>query len=285
MEKSLKLLLSLILVYSCSEKTLTQDQKIELSKNKWQVIDNQTNHDVHRTQGLPHLMNLLDEIIDLNPNHCDALRERSIPYLKRGIPHIWRKYMDQAVVCDSARWIGWRGHHYLYFYRDYRKAIADFDATDHLTPNFIDAPQGHSVDYWRGHAYLGLKDYQNCINYYQKHIEKVTKDYGEDWVEPNAFLNLGIAYLQSKQDELAEEQLLKALKYYNNQSAETKYHCAVLENQKGNPNKALEWIDEAIEDFLAGYSKEKPYNEEIGQIYLEELNEFKELLINKKPLE
>ncbi len=62
--------------------------------------------------------------------------------------------MDQAVACDSSRWIGWRGYLYPYFYRDNKKAIADFDTTNHLTPDFIYAPQGHSVDYWGGHAYL-----------------------------------------------------------------------------------------------------------------------------------
>jgi len=284
MVKSLKLFLSLIFLSGCSEDTLTQDQKIELAEKKWQVIDDQTSHEVGRTQGSTAIMNLLEDIIKLNPRHCDALRERSVAYLKRGIPHKWKEYMDQAVACDSSRWIGWRGHHYLYFYRDYKKAIADFDATDHLTPDFIDAPQGHSVDYWRGHAYLGLKDYKNSIDYYQKHIDKVSQDFGEDWVEPDAFLNLGVAYLKNQQYELAKEQLTKALKYYNGQSAETKYYWAVYENHKGHQDKALEWINESIEDFLAGYSKNRPYNEEIGQMYLEQLKAFKYKLLNKKPL-
>lgn len=39
-------------------------------------------------------------------------------------------------------------------------------------------------------------------------------------MEPDAFLNLGAAYLKNQQYELAKEQLTKALKYYNGQSAE-----------------------------------------------------------------
>ncbi|CAI8281016.1 MAG: Uncharacterised protein [Bacteroidetes bacterium MED-G17] len=284
MEKSLNLLLSFLFIFSCAEPQMNKIEKIELAKMKWKVMENQTKHDGHQTQGSSHIMNLLEDIIALDPNHCDALRERSVPYLKRGIPHIWKEYMDQAVTCDSSRWIGWRGHHYLYFYRDYRKAIADFNATDRLTPNFIDAPRGHSVDYWRGHAYLGLKDFKNTIYYYLKHIEKVTIDFGEEWVEPNAFLNLGVAYLESNQYDNATEQLKKALKYFNNQSADTKYYWAILEESLGNNKKALIWIDQAIDDFLAGHYQKKNYNEEIGQIYLEELHEFKKYLINKKPL-
>ena len=46
----------------------------------------------------------------------------------------------------------------------------------------------------------------------------------------------------------------------------------------------MKWINESIEDFLAGYSKNRPYNEEIGQMYLEQLKAFKYKLLNKKPL-
>jgi hypothetical protein len=66
---------------------------------------------------------------------------------------------------------------------------------------------------------LAEKKWQ-VIDYYQKHIDKVSQDFGEDWVEPNAFLNLGVAYLKNQQYELAKEQLTKSLKYYNGQSAE-----------------------------------------------------------------
>ncbi|MEK9603892.1 MAG: hypothetical protein VW127_05655, partial [Flavobacteriaceae bacterium] len=138
--------------------------------------------------------------------------------------------------------------------------------------------------YWRGHAYLGLKDYKNSIIYYQKHIEKVSDDFGEDWVEPDAFLNLGIAFFESRQYSLSEEQLTKALEYYSGQSAETKYYWALYENQRGNQDKALKWIDEAMDDFLTGNSKRRSYNEEIGQIYWDQLEEFKLKLSNKKPL-
>ena len=82
MVKSLKLFLSLIFLSGCSEDTLTQDQKIELAEKKWQVIDDQTSHEVGRTQESTAIMNLLEDIIKLNPRHCDALRERSVAYLK-----------------------------------------------------------------------------------------------------------------------------------------------------------------------------------------------------------
>lgn len=78
--------------------------------------------------------------------------------------------------------------------------------------------------------------------------------------------------------------MTKALKYYNGQSAEIKYYWAVYENKRGNRDRALKWINKGKEDFLAGHSKKRPYNEEIGQMYWEQFLEFESKLLNKKPL-
>jgi len=56
-----------------------------------------------------------------------------------------------------------QGYLFIYFFRDYQNAIANFNASDSLTPNHIDSPQGHSVDCGIRHSYLGAKDYENSI--------------------------------------------------------------------------------------------------------------------------
>lgn len=146
MEKSLKLSLSLfcLLIVSCSIDYQTKENRIERADKRWEKFLN--HHGYY--QGSPVNMIELEEIIKLNPNHCDAIRELSIPYLKRGMPDKWKPIFDRAVKCDPAIWTPWRGYLQLYFYRDYQKAIADFNASDSITPNHIDSPQGHSVDYW-----------------------------------------------------------------------------------------------------------------------------------------
>ena len=272
MEKSLKLFLSLLLCIGCNETTfLSKEEKMTLADEKWKAVSEQTIDENILSQGSIDIMNLLDEIIKLNPNHCDALRERSIPYLKRGMPQEWKKYIDQGVKCDPVSWIGWRGHHYLYYYRNYTKAIADFDATDTLTPNHIDAPQGHSVDFWRGHAYLGLKNYEKSLYYYRKHIDRVSTEFGEDWVEPEAFLNMAIVHYENKSLDSMPYYLDKALHYYQNKSADAKYYYALYHTYKEDNHKALNWVDKSIVDYLNGNYKRRNFNEEIRQIYLEEL--------------
>lgn len=260
-------------------------------------------------QGTQININALAKAIELDSTNVEAWRELSIPFLKRGMPHLWKKYMDKAIELDPVTWQGSRGYNYLWFYRDYKKAIADFDATDTLTPNFIDAPQGHSVDYWRGIAYLGLKDYKNSIAYFDKHIQKEIDETGEDWVEHEAFLYRGIAHyeagklehnlaVETKYDSLALQDFNTLLKY-NADFADVKYfkasilhdqclklaikidfeykmrssmhHASFMQHKlKDKRQEALTLVNEAIENFKNGYSDQRPYVETIRQLYLED---------------
>lgn len=232
-------------------------------------------------QGSIRMMTHTEKALALNPKNADAWRELSIPYLKRGIPHKWKPLFEKAVLHDSIGWQPWRGYLYLWFYRDYKKAIADFDASDVLTPDFIDAPQGHSVDYWRGIAYLGLKDYENSIRYFDKHIEKETKDTGESWIEVTSFLYEGIAHYENKNDSLALLSINKLLKYTNNNYADGNYYKALILENQGNTAGALNFVNLAITNYEEGYYNYRIYTEALRQIYMEDLLLLKERL-NKK---
>ena len=223
-------------------------------------------------QGSPQSLNTLTKVLELDSTNAEAYRELSIPYLKRGIPNHWKTYMDQAVNLDSLSWIGYRGYNYLWFYRDYKKAIADFDATDILTPNFTDHPQGHSVDYWRGIAYLGLNDYKNSIAYFDTYINQEIEESGEDWVELTAFLYRGIAYYETGDLENAMINFEKQLQYSRNLSADAKYYKAKIFKDQGDLENARLSINSALEDFNIGYFNNRPYVETLRQIYIEDLN-------------
>ena len=231
-------------------------------------------------QGTPEAMTLLDSILELDSTNAAAWREISIPYLKRGMPLQWKPFFDKAVYHDAKTWQPWRGYLYLWFFRDYEKAIADFNASDTLT-DYIDHPQGHSVDFWRGIAYLGLKDYENSLSYWDKHIQKETEESGEDWVELEAFLYRGIAYYESGNPEKALENFDKVIKYFK-QSADAKYYKALILKQKGETQKSLSLVKEAKEDFNAGYFNNRDYVETLRQIYLEDLLHLEEELLAVK---
>ena len=278
------------------------------SERKKRALDS-FHYGMQHYQGTEESINAFAKAVELDPTHAESWRELSIPFLKRGMPHLWKPYIDKAVELDPITWQGYRGYNYLWFYRDYKSAIADFDATDALTPNFTDAPQGHSVDYWRGIAYLGLKDYDNCIAYFDKHIQKETEETGEDWVEHEAFLYRGIAHFEKNKSktyldntpsrfQLALNDFNTILKY-NTDFADAKYYKALtlfeeskmlqqrlqVENKTRSNNhrvklmkeqlqqnliEASQTINEAIESFQNGYSVRRPYVETIRQLYLED---------------
>lgn len=275
MDKLLKYCLNafvFLLIISCNDPTNSSkniDNK-NLAREKFKSGEN-------LLQGSPESMKRIEEAIALDTTYAEAIRELSVAYLKRGMPHKWKPLFDKAVKNDPETWQPWRGYLYLWFYRDYKKAIADFDASDTLT-DYIDHPQGHSVDFWRGIAYLGLKDYENSIAYWDKHITKETKDSGEDWVELEAFLYRGIAYFESGNSEKALENFDKVIHYFK-QTADANYYKAVLAKESGKPEEALELIQAAIIDFKAGYYNNRGYVETLRQIYMEDLTNLQKSLL------
>jgi len=267
MEKLLKFCLSVILITSVAS-----------CDSKQEKVEKATEFGFRFYQGEPNHMNAFAYAIELDSTKAENWRELSVTYLKRGIPHEWKKHYDKAVAHDPETWQPWRGYLYLWFYRDYKNAIADFDASDTLTPNFIDTPQGHSVDYWRGIAYLGLKDYKNSIAYFDKHIKKETEESGEDWVEINAFLYRGIAYYESKNIEKALENFDTLLRLFNNTSADAKYYKALILKEQQKNDEALNYVESAINDYNLGYYNNRPYVETLRQIYPEDLESLRNSL-------
>lgn len=268
MEKLPKYFLSILLVvlaFSCSD---TKKDYSSLSKEERKPLSMEIfEGGSHLPQGSPKSMTRIEEAIAMDPNNCDAVRELSVAYLKRGMPNKWKVEMDKAVACNAAIWQPYRGYNYLWFYRDFKKAIADFDASDTLTPNFTDAPQGHSVDYWRGIAYLGLKDYDSSISYFNIYLNQVTEETGEDWAEPTAFLYRGIAYFEKRNFDEALKDFDKLLFYNRNNSADGKYYKALILKEKEDCETAKKLLADAKVDFANGYFNNRDYVETLYQIF------------------
>ncbi|WP_055435992.1 tetratricopeptide repeat protein [Lacinutrix algicola] len=277
MEKSLKLYLSLfclLVLFSCKKETsLTPAEKRELAEKTYKKA-------IQFMQGSTAFQNGIAEAVAIDSTYEPGVYELSVADLKRGLPHKWLPQYNKAVKLDSVTRIPWRGYLYLWFYRDYKKAIADFDASDTLTPDFIDAPQGHSVDYWRGIAYLGLNDYKNSNAYFEKHIAKETKEFGEDYVDITAFLYNGISYFEAGNYEKALLNFNKQLEYSRNLSADAKYYKAQIFITEDKNKEALETINEAIDDFNQGYNNTRGYVETMKQIYIQDLTNLKSKIEN-----
>lgn len=256
-------LLLLVLMFGCQDSKQRSQEVLEYGKYY---------------QGSARSLNALSKAIELDSTNAEAWRELSIPYLKRGMPHLWETYMQKAVDYDPVEWQGYRGYNYLWFYRDYKRAIADFNATDTLTPQFIDAPQGHSVDYWRGIAYLGLKDYKHSISYFDKHIAEIENEWGEDWIEINALLYRGIAHYEAGHLDKALNDMERVLQLFDNTSADAKYYMARIYKAQNKIEEAQLAVTKAMKDFENGYYNNRPYVEALRQIYKEDLETLQQAL-------
>lgn len=269
MEKLLKYYLSLLLLLVCFITCTKQSPKRTPSEAR-ALAEKVFKEGSHLFQGSSKSMTCIQQAIDIDPTYAEAIRELSVAYLKRGIPHLWKKHMDRAVALAPEVWQGYRGYNYLWFYRDYRKAISDFDEVDKLTPNFTDAPQGHSIDYWKGVAYLGLKEYNNAIQSFDKYIAEETENFGIDVVEVTTFLYKGIVYYELQDFDKATENFNLLLKYSHGSYGDGKYYLASIFKQQGKLKEAKEMAIAALQDFKQGYVNQRPYVESMRELYLED---------------
>ncbi|MCB0643103.1 MAG: tetratricopeptide repeat protein, partial [Phaeodactylibacter sp.] len=156
----------------------------------------------------------LQKAIEADPTFSPALKEKSVPYNKRGLYAEGFRLLNQAVTADPVEHLGYRGFVKLYMLRDYEGALADFIRLDSLTPNFRDAPWSEDIEHVKGIAYLMLKKRESAITSFSDCIRAISAQSGEDWVDVKVFLYRGIAYLEMAQLELALADFNKALELY-----------------------------------------------------------------------
>lgn len=239
---------------------LSKAEKDSIIKLKYKVF-------FQTHQGTPKAMTLLDEILELDSTNAEAWRERSIPYLKRGFPGQWFENYEKAIVHDAKEWVGWRGYNYLFFYKDYKRAIADFDATDSLTEGFTDFPQAMSVDFLRGIAYYGLGSYDSALFFLQRYIDAELKGSGGlDFIDQNAFLYKGRIFQKLNNHDSALMAFNTGLKIFD-QSSDLHYHKSYSFSALENLAMAKTEAKLAKKYFELGYTHRRPYVEVLDQIY------------------
>jgi tetratricopeptide (TPR) repeat protein len=219
-------------------------------------------------------MSRIAPAIAIDSSNYDAVRELSVAILKRGLIDEWKPKFDKAIACNPQIWVPWRGYLYLQFYRDYDNAIADFDASD-TSPKGTDAPQGHRVNYSRGIAYLGKKDSESAIANCNTYIETTTKETGENWLEPTAFLYKAIAYFEARNFEKSELAIDTFLFYNRNKTAEGHYYKARIALSRNDCVLAKERLTLAYTNYNEGNLFKHPYTEVLRQLYIENLEQLK----------
>ena len=218
----------------------------------------------------------LKESMRMDSTDADLWSEFGTSRVKRGILDEMYYFYGEAVKRKPEKWAGFRGYLYLYFYRDYERAIADFDLGDQANGQ-VDYSQGQNHDYMRGICYYGLKDNISALESLNSYISQVVEEEGEEWVDVYAFLYKGLALINLERYDEANKELDKILKYYANLS-DVFYHKARIFVARGQFDLAHKALDQAELYFREGYYHQRPYVEVLEQIYLQDIQQLRSVI-------
>ncbi len=210
-------------------------------------------------------------IENFESKNSNEYMEYSVRLNKEGDFENGFKYLNKAVELDPKSHLGYRGWIRLRKIRDYDKALIDFDQLDSLTPNFVDAPWGENIDFLRGECYFGKKQYQKAIELFNHSI----KNQKEDWADIHSFVYLGLCEYELGNYKKAITQFQRALKQTKS-VPESYFGMAKAYQKLGQIEKAKENILKAENNMQ--YKRDDIYNEFLNEIYMSEIQEFKQNL-------
>ncbi|MEM7549532.1 MAG: tetratricopeptide repeat protein [Bacteroidota bacterium] len=211
------------------------------------------------------------EAIRMDSSIAELWREFGTARVKRGILDEMYYFYGEAVERDPAVWAGFRGYLYLYFYRDFERAIADFNLGDQANGQ-VDYSQGQNHDYMRGIAYYGLNNYPQALDQLNSYIDQTIEEAGAEWVDVYALLYKGLSLIKLDRIDEALKTFDEAEKIYPKLS-DLFYHRARMAFMKGEYTQALELIGITRNYFSEGYYHQRPYVEVLDQIYLQDIDQ------------
>lgn len=267
--------LSLLFLASCTEKH-NWYQKEFSAEEKPALAESVRNGVSYHYQGtVPEQFHAL-EALALDSSNGDFWREMGTSRVKRSLADEMYYWYGKAAELKPDPWMGFRGYLYLYFYRDYPRAIADFDQMDSIIGG-IGNSQAQDHDYMRGIAYYGLKDYQSSKDYLRKYIERISTEVGAEWVDVYAHLYLFFCH-KVLGEEMAMQNELNAIFALYPDLADAHYQQALIYHQKNQLKAARESLEKARASYDLGFYHQRPYVEVLEQIYPQDLEALASLL-------
>lgn len=231
-------------------------------------------------QGSVEEQKYLDKALEIDSLHVSTLIEKSVSYNKRGQYATGMYYLNKGVELDPVEHLGYRGFVKLYMLRDYEDALDDFLRLDPLTPEFRDSPWGECIYKVIGLCYMGQGDYSKALDNFNQSIVEITKESGEDWVEPRTFLYKGVSLMKTGAPEQAVHAFNKHISYCPECPSGYYYKAkAILESKENNieeVNNLLNKADSLVKEELIVSS---PYFELPYQIYPSDISELKQTLV------
>ena len=256
----------LVFLLSCDQ-TLTKETYQLMDANQRRKLSSDYVSLANRTTlGSPQYMQLLEKALRINPKNEVAHMDLSMPYLYSGRYKEWNYHSSKVVKLNPKEWQGWRGYHKLFYFRDYGGALYDLDATDTLTLNKTDMAQNKSVDYLRGLCYLGLKNNEKALEYFNIYIDKENENNDGNRIDIMAYVYKAII----ANDQQAYKKALELCAMVNPKkiNADTYYQQSIAHFMLGNIQEASTTINKCKSAYKDdNYNKAFTY-EPLNQLYL-----------------
>jgi len=223
------------------------------------------------TQGIELQFAYYDSIIALNPYYDNAWFEKSTWLIKKGDYINYFRYMNKAVELSPKVHIGWRGVVRLYYLRDYRGAIDDFNTLIDYYPNHKDlSARGEPILFLLGKTYWQMQKYQTAIDYFDRYINEEIETSGEDWADVNAFLYKGICLYKLGKYEKALEAFKKGI-HFNEKFPEACFYAGKTLLDLGKKSQACDYFLKAQQHAQKGYIRKDNYREVFGQLFYDDI--------------
>lgn len=227
-------------------------------------------------QGFRKSQEAFDEAIMLCPSLDYAYREKSVPYLKRGLFIAWKELIDRAVEINPRQNLGYRGWCKYQFLRDYKGALEDIESFEKLVgaENIGYSQNGnYSLQTVKALCYRGLGNNAKALEIMEDQLSKKNNT-------PLMFdyYHLGVVYFAQENFIKAKENFERQI-MYNDYFAEPYYYLALISEKEGNITKARELTNKALSYYCDDKYMKDSYTTVIDKIYKANIENLKKNLL------
>jgi tetratricopeptide (TPR) repeat protein len=268
--KRVALFLSLLFIYGITDAQI--NCIIYPENSNCQKACEYYNKGISFPQGSRQSQLYFDSAISYCPTFAEPYREKSVPFLKRGLYAEWKRLIDKAVELQPLRYIGIRGWCLFKFLRDYKNAMADLILLDSLSKGDM----GMTGDgYFALRSLLALckretGDIKGALAEFDKQIGEGEKT---NSVKLYDYLLRGVTRLKNGDYAGAMSDLEKQKAKYP-LLADTYYYIGKTFQAQGNYKLANENFIKSRELFTkSGYHQSDPYTSPPDAIYLADIDE------------
>jgi tetratricopeptide (TPR) repeat protein len=197
-----------------------------------------------------------------------------VPFAKRGVMDEWIPLMNKAVELDPEAYLGQRAWYHWFFMHNYEKAIADVDSLDALVSYDIgETGDGYyHLNIMKALCYKGLGEKETAISLIKDCMTDAS--YYEGLYDN---IHLGVLYLETGQFDQSLVCFKKQIEY--NEVAEAYFYSAKVYLHRGDKQQAIDLLELAFEKYDAGIKMHNPYRQLVDEIYMLDIEEEMELLM------